>query len=36
MRHLSREMTMKVTEIACAVVEERGQLPSVKPKRQHP
>jgi hypothetical protein len=36
MRHLSQEMNIKVAEVARAVVEERGQLPSVKPKRQHP
>ena len=36
LRRLSQEMNIKVAEIARAVVEQRGQLPSVKPKRQHP
>jgi transcriptional regulator with GAF, ATPase, and Fis domain len=36
LRRLSQEMNIKVAEVARAVVEERGQLPSVKPKRQHP
>jgi transcriptional regulator with GAF, ATPase, and Fis domain len=36
LRRLSQEMNIKVTEVARAVVEERGQLPSVKPKRQQP
>jgi ANTAR domain-containing protein len=36
LRRLSQEMNIKVAEVARAVVKERGQLPSVKPKRQQP
>ncbi len=36
LRRVSQEMNIKVAEVARAVVEERGQLPSAKPKRQHP
>lgn len=36
LRRLSQEMNIKVAQVARAVVEQRGQLPSVKPKRQHP
>ena len=36
LRHLSQEMNIKVAEVARAVVEERGRLPSVKPNLQHP
>jgi transcriptional regulator with GAF, ATPase, and Fis domain len=36
LRHLSQEMNIKVAEVARAVVEERGQLPPIKPKGKHP
>lgn len=36
LRHLSQEMNIKVADIARAVVEERGQLPPIKPKGQLP
>jgi transcriptional regulator with GAF, ATPase, and Fis domain len=36
LRRVSQEMNIKVAEVARAVVKERGELPSVKPKRQHP
>ena len=36
LRRLSQEMNIKVAEVARAVVKERGQLPSVKPKRRQP
>jgi transcriptional regulator with GAF, ATPase, and Fis domain len=36
LRHFSQEMNIKLAEVARAVVKERGQLPSVKPKHQHP
>ena len=36
LRRLSQKMNVKVAEIARTVVEERGQLWWVKPKRQHP
>jgi transcriptional regulator with GAF, ATPase, and Fis domain len=36
LRRVSQEMNIKVAEVARAVVEQRGQLPSVKPKRQDP
>jgi AmiR/NasT family two-component response regulator len=35
LRRVSQEMNIKVAEVARAVVKERGQLPSVKPKRQY-
>ena len=36
LRRLSQEMNIKVAQVARAVVEQRGQLPPVKPKRQLP
>ena len=36
LRRLSQEMNIKVAEVARAVVKERGQLPSVTPKRRQP
>ena len=36
LRRLSQEMNIKVAEVARAVVKERGQLSSVKPKRRQP
>lgn len=36
LRRLSQEMNIKVAQVARAVVEQRGQLPPLKPKRQLP
>lgn len=36
LRRLSQEMNIKVAQVARAVVEQRGQLPPVEPKRQLP